>query len=84
MEPLASLPFEIDWARAAAVGARVAVILAVGGAAYTLLALLRRRIARMQADRGAEDYESYARRKTLATVVTTGGIAGSGAPSSFA
>ena len=32
----------------------------------------------MQADRGAEDYESYARRKTLATVVTTGGIAAIG------
>jgi small conductance mechanosensitive channel len=76
MEPLTSaIPFAPDWTLVVATAMRVVVILVAGACAYLLLRVLRGRVGRMGGDRGAEDYESLQRRKTLASVVTTGGIA---------
>jgi small conductance mechanosensitive channel len=76
METLAAIPFELDWSDVVARAIRIVVILGAGGAFYLLLRVLRNRLSRMGEDR--EDRipdEGLQRRKTLAAVITTGGIA---------
>lgn len=77
MEPLASvIPFEIelDWARIVESAIEVVVILVVGSLAYVALRVVRNRIGRMPIEAGPGANERLQRRKTLASVMTTGGL----------
>lgn len=77
MEPLATLiPLEIqlDWARIAQSAIQVVVILLVGTGAYLVLRVVRSRISRMAISSGPGMSERLQRRKTLASVMTTGGL----------
>jgi len=72
----AFVPFEPDWNDIVGRAIRVAVILAVGAIAYLLLRVLRGRVSRMgEKPGGLVADENLQRRKTLASVITTGGIA---------
>lgn len=77
MELLAAfIPFEPDWNDVAGRAIRVAVVLVVGGIAYLLLRVLRKRVSRIgEAQAGPVADERLQRRKTLGSVITTGGIA---------
>jgi small-conductance mechanosensitive channel len=76
METLAAIPFELDWSDVVARAIRILVILVAGGVFYLLLRVLRNRLSRMGEDRqDAIPDEGLQRRKTLASVITTGGIA---------
>ncbi|MGH7563594.1 MAG: mechanosensitive ion channel family protein, partial [Gemmatimonadota bacterium] len=77
MESLATLiPFEIelDWAQIAKSVIQVIVILLVGSGAYLVLRVVRNRISRMPIEAGPGTSERLQRRKTLASVLTTGGF----------
>jgi small-conductance mechanosensitive channel len=76
METLAAIPFELDWSDVVARAIRIVVILLAGGIFYLLLRVLRDRLSRMGEDRDDPiPDEGLQRRKTLAAVITTGGIA---------
>ena len=76
METLAAIPFELDWNDVVARAIRIVVILLAGGIFYLLLRVLRDRMSRMGEDRDDPiPDEGLQRRKTLAAVITTGGIA---------
>lgn len=76
METLAAIPFELDWNDVVARAIRIVVILLAGGIFYLLLRILRDRLSRMGEDRDDPiPDEGLQRRKTLAAVITTGGIA---------
>lgn len=76
METLAAIPFELDWSDVVARTIRIVVILLAGGIFYLLLRVLRDRLSRMGEDRDDPiPDEGLQRRKTLAAVITTGGIA---------
>lgn len=76
METLAAIPFELDWNDVVARAIRIVVILLAGGIFYLLLRVLRDRLSRMGEDRDDPiPDEGLQRRKTLAAVITTGGIA---------
>jgi small conductance mechanosensitive channel len=77
MESLATLiPFDIqlDWTRIAESLAKVVVILLAGAGAYLVLRVVRNRIGRMPIEAGPGTNERLQRRKTLASVMTTGGL----------
>ncbi|MGH7557733.1 MAG: mechanosensitive ion channel family protein [Gemmatimonadota bacterium] len=77
MESLATLiPFEIqlDWAQIVNSAIQVVVILLVGTGAYLVLRVIRNRISRMPIEVGPGTSERLQRRKTLASVMTTGGL----------
>lgn len=77
MDPLPTLnPLEIqlDWARIVESAIQVVVIVVVGAGAYLLLRVVRNRIGRMPIESGPGTSERLQRRKTLASVMTTGGL----------
>ncbi|MGH7572660.1 MAG: mechanosensitive ion channel family protein [Gemmatimonadota bacterium] len=77
MESLATLipfEFELDWARIVTSAIQVVVILLVGTGAYLVLRVARNRIGRMPIEAGPGPSERLQRRKTLASVMTTGGL----------
>ncbi|MEJ2151383.1 MAG: mechanosensitive ion channel family protein [Gemmatimonadota bacterium] len=72
----AVIPFEPDWNDIVGRAIRVAVILGVGAVGYLFLRLLRSRVSRIGDDApGPMADEHLQRKKTLGSVITTGGIA---------
>lgn len=75
MELFAALiPVEPDWPEIASRAIHIALILLGGVIAYLVLRRVRNRVAGMEVESGVAPDEALQRRKTLATVVTTGGI----------
>jgi len=71
---LLPITIEPDWDAWVAHGLRIGLILLGGGIAYAALRVIRQRVAEMTVEGEIAPDEERQRRKTLATVITAGGI----------
>jgi len=71
---LLPITIEPDWDAWVAHGLRIGLILLGGGIAYAALRVVRQRVAEMTVEGEIAPDEERQRRKTLATVITAGGI----------